>query len=48
MGLIVRGIPVVIGCVIWNKTGNIILGGIVAAVLETFLSTLFGGSGANG
>ena len=26
MGLIVRGIPVVIGLIIWNKTGNIIIG----------------------
>lgn len=44
MNFIVRILPVVIGCIIWNKTGNIIIGGVVAAILETFLSGLFGKS----
>ena len=48
MGLIVRGIPVVIGLIIWNKTGNIIIGAVVATVLESVLSAMFGGSSANG
>ena len=47
MGLIVRGIPVVIGLIIWNKTGNIIIGAVVATVLESVLSAMFGGSSAN-
>ena len=47
MGIIVRGIPVFIGWVIWRKTGNIIIGAVVATVLETFLNALFTGSNAN-
>ena len=48
MGLIVRGIPVVIGFIIWKKTGNIIIGAVVASVLESVLSAMFGGSNASG
>ena len=41
MGLIVRAIPVIIGLIIWRKTGNIIIGAVIASLLEGFLGALF-------
>ncbi len=41
MSLIARIVPVVIGCIIWKKTGNIFIGAFVAFLLEGFIGSLF-------
>ena len=44
MNFILRVVPVVIGWIIWRKTGNIIIGAVVASILETFLNGLLSGN----
>ena len=48
MGAIIRILPVFIGWIVWRKTGNIIIGALVAVVIEGFIGAIFsGGSGSS-
>jgi len=44
MSFILRIIPVFIGWLIWRKTGSIIIGALVAGLIETFFGALIRGS----
>lgn len=41
-------IPVVIGWIVWRATGNIIIGAVVASVIEAFLMALAKGDDKKG